>query len=143
MLKSHYKCLLLAQKNIGWGYNIMMNIILKLVAISIFTFYGVASADDHKQLVDPTMPAGYQSASKAGNITDFVANTPKGLQLQLNSTLIDPYRRIAIINGKQLNVGDEIDGAKVTSINHKKVLLDYQGKTITITLQQSFISNIH
>ncbi|PHS68521.1 MAG: hypothetical protein COB23_09130 [Methylophaga sp.] len=121
----------------------MTNMIIKWVTLSILAIYGSSTSAENQQLADPTMPAGYQSASQSTNNADFVANAPQGLQLQLNSTLIDPHQKIAIINGKQLNVGDEIEGAKVTSIGHQIVRLNYQGKTITITLQRSFISNIH
>lgn len=44
--------------------------------------------------------------------------------------IIQEKEAAAIINGKIVSVGDQIDGAKVTKIEGKRVFLNYKGKII-------------
>ncbi|MBL4638621.1 MAG: hypothetical protein JKY76_04590, partial [Proteobacteria bacterium] len=64
------------------------------------------------QLTDPTMPAYYKAKHTA--VADVIMpNNSIGPVWVLNTTLIDPYRKIAIINGQQLVIGDEINEAEL------------------------------
>jgi len=92
-------------------------------------------------LVDPTMPADYR-AKHSVSADVIVPDNPESPVWVLNTTLIDPYRKIAIINGQQLLIGDEINGAEVVKISHQSVKLRYQDELITIDLHSSFISKI-
>ena len=52
----------------------------------------------------------------------------------LNSTLIAPNRRIAVINGVQVSEGESVDGAKVLQIRNSSVLLRTGERDITLDL---------
>jgi len=90
-------------------------------------------------LVDPTMPERYKATS---NVTSSQILTGSSYEWVLNSTLLSSKQQLAIINGVQLAVGEEINGALVKQINHQQVLLSYQNKIITLSLHKSFISQI-
>jgi hypothetical protein len=89
-------------------------------------------------LVDPTRPASYRAQdSMQQQIT-----SPTHREWTLDTTIISSYQRLAIINGKKLAIGDDINEATLLNIDHQKVKLRYQGKVITLTLHNSFISKI-
>jgi MSHA biogenesis protein MshK len=52
----------------------------------------------------------------------------------LTSTLISPDRRLAVINGQTVKVGDTVNGASVVEILPYAVKLRSRGKMITATL---------
>jgi len=111
---------------------------LYTIVISVFLLQvGVAAA----QLIDPTRPAHYQEHN-GGIIADILPDDPDSPIWVLNTTLIDPYQKIAIINGQQLVIGDEINEAELVEISHQYVKLRFQGELITIDLHRSFISQI-
>ena len=58
---------------------------------------------------------------------------PIDLRFRLNSILIDRGRRIAVINDTILFVGDTIAGARVESIQDKRVLLKLRDKNIVLS----------
>ncbi|MDC9725157.1 MAG: hypothetical protein PSN44_04470 [Gammaproteobacteria bacterium] len=93
-----------------------------------------------EQIADPTMPANYKAA--------MIVSTPEQALLSehyewvLNSTIISPHLKLAIINGRQLKLGENINGATLKRIEHQKVELSYQDQTITLLLHHSFISQI-
>jgi MSHA biogenesis protein MshK len=62
---------------------------------------------------DPTRPASYTPAA-----APVAAGRPR-----LESVLIAPDRRIAIISGQRVQVGDRIYGAEVVSITESEVVL--------------------
>lgn len=92
-----------------------------------------------EQLVDPTMPERYKSPS---HITSSQTVEGSRYEWVLNSTLISSRQQLAIINGVQLAVGEEINGAIVKQIDHQQVMLSYQNEVITLSLHKSFISQI-
>jgi len=93
-----------------------------------------------EQISDPTMPAHYK-VNRTSNISDKPI-VPVHYEWVLNSTMISPHLKIAIINGKQLKIGDDINGAIIKQIDHQKVSLRYNEETITLLLHHSFISQI-
>lgn len=93
-------------------------------------------------LVDPTRPAGYHSPVVQEMDTNEAVQTSAVKEWVLNTTLVSPYQRLAMINGKRVEIGEEINGAELVSIDHQKVQLRYQGKLMTVKLYNSFISNI-
>jgi len=93
-----------------------------------------------EQLSDPTMPTHYK-ASRLANTSDLSLAVENYVWV-LNSTMISPHLEVAIINGKQLKVGEEINGAILKRIDHQQVELSYEEKTITLILHHSFISQI-
>ena len=75
-------------------------------------------------LADPTRPS---SRSVAG---DGVSRG--GLVLQ--STLVSPRRRVAIISGQRVSVGGKIGGAEVVAIRPYEVILSRSGKESTLRM---------
>lgn len=94
-----------------------------------------------EKLVDPTRPIGYSAPKNQVQIQQQAS--PAEQEWTLNTTLVSPYQKIAMINGKRLKVGDDINGAKVIMIDHQKVDLRREGKLFTIKLHNSFISKIN
>ncbi len=96
------------------------------------------------ELLDPTKPAYLQNKS---TITKTVlppkskaTNTAQTWTLE--TTLADSTRILAIINGQQVRVGDEVDGAYVMKITHQEVTLKYDDKLFDIELHKSFMSSM-
>ena len=71
---------------------------------------------------DPTRPSSYR----------YSAVESKGLNLE--SVLISEQRKVAVINGTAVSVGEEIGGAKVVAIEKNNVRVNQHGKTVTLTL---------
>lgn len=70
-------------------------------------------------LSDPTRPPGVAgSAPQSGAIDEVPAGGP-----QLQSVLISPSRRIAIINGSTVSLGGMVGEAKVVRISQTEVVL--------------------
>lgn len=59
----------------------------------------------------------------------------------LQSILLAPDRRIAIIDGQRLRVGDRLESAKVTAIEPGRVLLDRAGETIELRIDTHLDDN--
>lgn len=83
------------------------------------------SADD---LRDPTKPPQQrQSSQQPAAITRY----------SLDSILISDSRRIAVINGVSLAVGERVRNAAVRRIARDRVLLEINGKTHTLVLDSA------
>ncbi|MGB5305341.1 MAG: hypothetical protein WBO06_04450 [Gammaproteobacteria bacterium] len=74
-------------------------------------------------LEDPTRPAGYGEATKAG-VQGWT----------LNSTLVGPDRRIAVINGQYVSEGEMVGSARVLHIRNLDVEIESAGERITLQL---------
>lgn len=66
----------------------------------------------------------------------FEGKTQVPSNLALNGIMYLVERPQAIINDSVVEVGDIVDGAKVTRINNSSVLLNYNDAEITLTLAQ-------
>jgi hypothetical protein len=77
-------------------------------------------------LDDPMRPPGGAAVSsgKAASGTRFV----------LSSTLIARERRSAVINGRNVGIGDHVNGARIVEIQPTQVRLQHQGRQITLSL---------
>ena len=110
------------------------------VCLMLFSFSCVA-----QQLADPTLPATY-SATKSASTEDTAQHIVASADTKfvLNSTIVASNHKVAIINGVQFQVGEEIgDGSVIQSISHQQVkLLQKDGEVIILSLQKSFISNM-
>lgn len=80
------------------------------------------------QLDDPTRPPGYRLALPGGK---KVSTTN---YFKLSSVKISSSRRSAIINDRTVEVGENINGARVVAINSSTVKLKKQGKIFSIRL---------
>lgn len=78
-------------------------------------------------LPDPTRPPQRFIAPVASGSVE-----PKSWQL--GSILIAPQRRVAVINGRPLSVGDRVGGAKVIGIEPDRVRLRQGSKEFVLNL---------
>ena len=113
------------------------------ILLTLFSFNCVA--EQIEQLADPTMPATYNANDN--NTTTTVVTSPQQpinkTKLVLNSTIVAPSHKVAIINGVQLKIGDDINGAIIRHIDHQQVKLQKKdGEIVTLSLQKSFISDM-
>lgn len=75
------------------------------------------------EMRDPTRPYNFQGPVASANVA-----------YQLSSILASPSRQVAIINGKPLQVGATINGAKLIRIEQQAVWLEKGGKKFSVTL---------
>ena len=122
--------------NIGLVYNMKF----KNQFTTLFSILFIGNAWATEQISDPTMPAHYKPTMIVS--TSGPTLLPEHYEWALNSTIISPSLKIAIINGRQLKLGENINGAILKKIEHQEVALNYQGQTITLLLHHSFISQI-
>lgn len=78
-------------------------------------------------LPDPTRPPQRFIAPVASGSVE-----PKSWQL--GSILIAPQRRVAVINGRPMSVGDRVSGAKVVAIESNQVRLRRGSKEFVLDL---------
>ncbi|HUT40988.1 MAG TPA: hypothetical protein VM011_06550 [Gammaproteobacteria bacterium] len=78
-------------------------------------------------LIDPTRPASHGQAAAAH------AGEPRR-GWTLDSTLVAPDRRVAVINGKRVSAGESVDGARVIEIRKLDVLIQADGRRMTLQL---------
>ena len=74
---------------------------------------------------DPTRPP---------NAAAEAAGVPARAGPQLQSVLISPARRVAVISGRAVALGDKFGEATVASITESAVLLQYAGRSETLRL---------
>ncbi len=72
------------------------------------------------ELVDPTKPAAY---SKSVDESEGKEASRADVTWMLNSILISPQRKVAVINGKQVSEGGMIDDYQVKKIDTYQVIL--------------------
>jgi len=80
------------------------------------------------ELRDPTRPYAEQLSFSAERPVD--GDQP----WVLNSTLVAPDRRTAVINGTLVSEGDWLGRARVVSVEHNKVKIESGGRRITLRL---------
>lgn len=76
--------------------------------------------------VDPTRPPDFTSANPESNLVGGV--------WELGAIFISPQKKIAVINGQSVKVGDRIQGATVFSIEPNVVQLDGSSGRISLIL---------
>ena len=85
---------------------------------------GIAAPAFAQQLQDPTRPP-----ASMGQAADAVAEGPV-----LQSVLIGPDRKVAIISGQALRLGERFNGARLVSITDTQVVLRNGGEVQTLKL---------
>ena len=85
--------------------------------------------DELANLPDPTRPSTAAGASRG-----HTSAADKIARLRLESTLVSGDRRLAIINGEILAVGDIISGARIKVISPYLVILEHEGRLVTLRL---------
>lgn len=58
------------------------------------------------------------------------------VRFQVNAIINSDKRRLAIVNGRRVGVGDEIDGATVLSISKNEIVLQVDDQETTLTLNR-------
>lgn len=79
-------------------------------------------------LDDPMRPPGKPPQTKPGTVSAASAG------FHLSSTFISELRRVAVINGKRLEVGGRIGGAQVVAILPASVEIKQAGRQQTLRL---------
>ncbi len=96
-----------------------------LLSFSLIYPMEVSAADPFADLPDPTR---YKQTPKK------VVKKIKRKPLILQSTLISKGRSYAIINGKQVAIGERVNGATLLAINPFNVLIESRGQQKTLQL---------
>jgi hypothetical protein len=95
----------------------IMNAIIAIGLLGLLMIASAKADDALTGLVDPTRPGGERQA---------------GLVLQ--STLVSPERKIAVISGRLVSVGESVGRAVVTDIKHHEVVLNTAGRETRLRL---------
>ena len=103
-----------------------------ILALFLLAVTAVSAAESYSGLPDPTRPI-YLSGK--GRISDDSGS--KKTALSLDSILISPGYRAAIINGRLLKEGEKIGQSKVSAIHANKVELSQAGERTTLVLVKS------
>jgi len=99
------------------------------IALQLGAAGHAAAQDELANLPDPTRPSLPAGASRG-----HAAAADKLAGLKLESTIVSGHRRLAIINGEILSVGDFIYGARIRLITPYRVLLEHDGRLLTLKL---------
>jgi MSHA biogenesis protein MshK len=92
------------------------------------------AADPFAGLPDPTRPSYAQGEGGA----DGVSTAVHGLTLQ--SILIGPQRRLAVINGQRVAIGERVGDATVAAIRADAVVVRRAGGELTLRLVPRYVS---
>ncbi len=100
-------------------------------AIALIVLMGmVASAGALELLADPTRPA-VDSVTKGGAGGESVTATPIVAKELLQSVIISPQYRAAVISGETVVLGERFRGAALVDVRESSVVLsDAQGKRV-------------
>lgn len=99
------------------------------IVLALTTALLVATAGAQQR--DPTRPP---SAAEVAAWFGDASETDRRSPYRLQSILLAPDRRIAIIDGRRLRTGDRLGEAEVAAIEPGRVILHQAGDTIELTL---------
>lgn len=97
-----------------------------LFARALIVAAAIAAGPAHA-FSDPTQPADFVAHARHA-----APSAPAAPVLQ--STLISPYRRLAVISGKRVQVGDKFNGAVITAISQYEVRMSKDGRETRLRL---------
>lgn len=97
-------------------------------AIAVLLAASSAARAEDAPVRDPMLPFRGGAAAAGAAVA---ASAPK---FALTAVLIAPTRRVAILNGKPLVVGETVDGAEIVAIERDAVRLRDRGKDLVISL---------
>ena len=101
-----------------------------ILTVSAVLLFGPLLTDGAEVLRDPTRPyavAPVAAPTTAGAVT-------KATGFSVTAILVSEKRRVAIVNGKRVSEGDQVDGATVVKILADRLRLDLDGKEFTTRL---------
>ena len=94
-----------------------------MLAVSAASLLGPLQADGAELLRDPTRPYSVRSFVSAGAAT-----------FNVTAIFVSQKRRVAIVNGRRVTEGDQVDGATVVEIRKDGLRLNLDGKALTTRL---------
>ncbi len=101
-----------------------------ILAVSAVLLAGPLLTDGAEVLRDPTRP---YAAAPVAEPTEARA-IAKVTRFSVTAILVSQKRRVAIVNGKRVSEGDQVDGATVVKILADRLRLDLDGKEFTTRL---------
>lgn len=90
--------------------------------ILLFCVPGDGFAATKVQLVDPMRPSHYQDQSNKRSVVEKQLQV-KTKSWELTAVLLSPGRSVAVINGKSLQLGEQLEGYKLIQIQSDQVTL--------------------
>lgn len=109
---------------------------LFLIAIPGILAAGLSWPSWAAALVDPTKPPNFQA------VAPVPVELPKEvINYRLNAVKISADSRWAIINGERVSEGGKIGQAQVVQIQPGKVLINYNGQQVTLSLLAHDVKN--
>lgn len=103
------------------------------------------------EIDDPTKPLFVKqkknpetvSRKVSGKATVVKKSTEPAERFHLGSTLISDNRRVAVVNGKVVSVGDRVGSAKVVTIDSTQVVLKKGNRNIRLALDVQKIHRVN
>lgn len=83
-----------------------------------------AAAAAQQGLGDPTKPTSLAAPEPA--------QVESGPRWRLQSTLVADSRRLAVINGRTVSVGEQVDGATLRDVRREGVTLEIEGRSVEL-----------
>ena len=105
---------------------------VRFILIGLLLLGSTVSAAEQSALSDPLRPLGYYPRAVSVNQANAVA---KPINWRLSAVLHSAKRSVAVINGRPLQLDDEINGFRLVKIEPASVLL--QKKQEKIVLRRS------
>lgn len=99
-----------------------------------FLLTALAGGTDVAALNDPTQPPSRSSSTKSPGKAAAPA-----VRLELTSILVAPERRVAVINGRPLQVGERIGDYRVMDIQFAEVLVKNADRLIPLTIKSGVV----
>ena len=114
----------------------------KTVLLALLLLVGATLVEAKGGLGDPLRPLAGAAPSAA---EPTVAAQKRPLELRLEAVLLSTERAVAIINGQSLQLGDRIDGFRLSKIAADRVELQKKQKKIVLRrtgtgLKKAFLS---
>lgn len=114
-----------------WCLIIMKIKNIQILAFTLFPVLVMANAE----LSDPTRPATYiVEDDEPIYVEAFDENIREKVSWILSAIRISEKDRTAIVNGKLVRVGDDIDQAKVLEIKSLSVVIDHDDQKLIVRL---------
>ena len=117
----------------SWNMRVMHSLYYVLMmGLVLASALPARAADLFDGLPDPTRPASVPGAGESA---------PRAVHgLVLQSVLIAPQRRLAVINGRTLAVGESVDGVTVVDIQAHEVVVKRASGELTLRLVPRYVS---
>lgn len=100
----------------------------RLIALAVTGLFATAAA---AQLADPTRPAALGALEQGA---PAAASAPPS---RLQSVLISPGRRVAVIDGRMVSLGDRVGDSKLIAVAPTEVVLERGARRETLKLLPS------